>query len=152
MAENSENHGIMRMKKFNEKAIIPERKTDGSAGFDLCACIDKPHTLKVGEIFLFPTGLGAEIPTGCAGMVFTRSGLGVKHGVAVANGVGVIDSDYRGEIFVGLRNFGQEDYTVMPGERIAQLVIMPVILPDIEEVGELSQTERGVGGFGSTGR
>lgn len=152
MEKNCENHGTMKMKKFRENAVLPERKTDGSAGFDLCACIDEPHTLKVGDIFLFPTGLGAEIPVGCAGMVFTRSGLGVKHGVAVANGVGVIDSDYRGEIFVGLRNFGHEDYTVMPGERIAQLVVMPIVLPDIEVVGELSQTERGTGGFGSTGK
>lgn len=146
-----EKNGTLKMKKFRETAVIPERKTDGSAGYDLCACIDAPYVLEAGETVLLSTGLGAEIPQGFAGMIFTRSGLGIKHGITVTNGVGVIDSDYRGEIHVGLRNSGKEAYTVMPNERIAQLVIMPVLLPEIEEVSELSQTERGSGGFGSTG-
>lgn len=147
-----ENNNILRMKKFRPEAVLPERKTEGSAGYDLCACIAEEFTLEPGELAVFPTGLGAEIPVGCAGMIFTRSGLGVKHGVAVSNGVGVIDSDYRGEIHVGLRNSGKVPYTIKPGERIAQLIIMPVCLPVPVEVDELSETQRGAGGFGSTGK
>lgn len=142
----------MKIKKLREDAVLPERKTPGSAGYDLCACIAGEFTIEPGELAIFPTGLAAEIPQGCAGMIFTRSGLGVKHGVAVANGVGVIDSDYRGEIHVGLRNSSQTPYTVRPGERIAQLIVMPVCLPEVEEAEELSQTQRGEAGFGSTGK
>lgn len=147
-----ENSMILRMKKVRKQAPLPQRQTEGSAGYDLCACVEEPVTLLPGEAFIFPTGLAAEIPHGCAGMIFTRSGLGVKHGVAVRNGVGVIDSDYRGEIHVGLQNFSQEPYTIQPGERIAQLILMPVYLPPVVEVEELSQTQRGSGGFGSTGK
>lgn len=143
---------VLRFKKLRPGAVLPERKTPGSAGYDLCACIAAEFTIEPGELAIFPTGLAAEIPLGCAGMIFTRSGLGVKHGVAVANGVGVIDSDYRGEIHVGLRNSSRVPYTVSPGERIAQLIIMPVCLPEVEEAQELSQTQRGSGGFGSTGQ
>ncbi len=143
---------VLKFKKLREEAVLPERKTPGSAGYDLCACIASDFVIEPGELAIFPTGLAAEIPEGCAGMIFTRSGLGVKHGVAVANGVGVIDSDYRGEIHVGLRNSSRVPYTVNPGERIAQLIIMPVCLPEVEETEELSQTQRGMGGFGSTGR
>ena len=101
---------------------------------------------------MVPTGLGAEIPAGLAGMVFSRSGLGTKHGMVVAQGVGVIDSDYRGEIKVPLRNMGEKPYAVQPGERIAQLVLLPVQLLPVEEVQELTHTQRGQGGFGSTGK
>ena len=142
---------ILKIKKLREEAALPERKTPGSAGYDLCACIAGDFTIEPGELVILPTGLAAEIPEGCAGMIFTRSGLGVKHGIAVSNGVGVIDSDYRGEIHVGLRNNSQIAYTVSPGERIAQLIVMPVCLPEVVEVEELSETERGAGGFGSTG-
>ncbi len=142
----------MKFKRLKEDAVLPERKTPGSAGYDLCACTAAEFTIEPGEIAIFPTGLAAEIPEGCAGMIFTRSGLGVKHGVAVANGVGVIDSDYRGEIHVGLRNSSRTPYTVSPGERIAQLIVMPVCLPIVEEAETLSETQRGTGGFGSTGQ
>ncbi len=147
-----ENNMILRLKKVRPGAQLPQRQTEGSAGYDLCACIPQPITLNPGEAYAFPTGLAAEIPQGCAGMIFTRSGLGFKRGVAVRNGVGVIDSDYRGELQVGLHNFSQEPYTIQPGERIAQLVLMPVCLPQVVEVEELSETQRGTGGFGSTGK
>ncbi|MGI6256052.1 MAG: dUTP diphosphatase [Acutalibacter sp.] len=140
------------MKKLREGAVLPQRQTEGAAGYDLRACVEGPVTLQPGEGYQFPTGLAAEIPQGYAGMVFCRSGLGVKHGISLPNCVGVIDSDYRGELVVPLRNFGDEAYTIQPGERIAQLVIMPVLLPEIVEVDQLSQTDRGQGGFGSTGR
>ena len=158
----------LRMKKVRPGAQLPQRQTAGSAGFDLCACIQEPVVLEPGDSALFPTGLAAEIPQGHVGLIFTRSGLGVKHGVAVSNGVGVIDSDYRGEILVGLQNSGDSDYrgelhvglrnhsreayAIQPGERVAQLVILPVCLPELAEVEELSETARGQGGFGSTGR
>lgn len=146
------NKMVLKMKRLREDAVLPERKTAGSAGYDLRACIAGEFTIEPGELALFPTGLAAEIPEGCAGMIFTRSGLGVKHGVAVSNGVGVIDSDYRGEIHVGLRNSSKTPYTIRPGERIAQLIVMPVCLPVVQEVQELSETQRGEGGFGSTGQ
>lgn len=143
---------VLRMKKVRPGAQLPQRQTAGSAGFDLCACIQEPVVLEPGDSALFPTGLAAEIPQGHVGLIFTRSGLGVKHGVAVSNGVGVIDSDYRGELHVGLRNHSREAYAIQPGERVAQLVILPVCLPELAEVEELSETARGQGGFGSTGR
>ena len=143
---------ILKVKKLKEEAVLPERKTPGSAGFDLCACIAQEITMEPGDMAVFPTGLAAEIPEGCAGMIFTRSGLGVKHGIAVSNGVGVIDSDYRGEIQVGRHNFSRTAYTVCPGDRIAQLIVMPVCLPQVEEAAVLSETDRGGAGFGSTGK
>ena len=147
-----EKNNVLRMKKLREGAVLPQRQTEGAAGYDLCACLEAPVTLQPGEGYPFPTGLAAEIPQGYTGMVFCRSGLGVKHGISLPNCGGVIDSDYRGELVVPLRNFGDGTYTIQPGERIAQLVIMPVLLPEIVEVEELSQTQRGQGGFGSTGR
>lgn len=142
----------LNVKKLRENAVLPERKTAGSAGYDLSVCIAGELTLEPGEIAILPTGLAAEIPEGCAGMIFTRSGLGVKHGIAVANGVGVIDSDYRGEIHVGLRNNGKKPYVIHTGDRVAQLIIMPVCLPEVREVGDLSHTQRDTDGFGSTGK
>ena len=146
-----EQEWTLNVKRLREEAVLPERKTDGSAGYDLRACVAAPFTLEPGELVMLPTGLGVELPQGTAGFIFTRSGLGVKHGVAVSNGVGVIDSDYRGEIHVGLRNSGQRPYTIQPGERIAQLIVMPVFLPQVREVDQLSETQRGEDGFGSTG-
>ena len=143
---------VMRWKRMREGAQAPQRQTEGSAGFDLQACIEAPVTLAPGGSYAFPTGIAAEITQGCAGLIFTRSGLGFKKGVAVRNGVGVIDSDYRGELHVGLANFSREAYTVSPGERVAQLVIVPICLPQLEEAEELSATARGEGGFGSTGQ
>ncbi len=146
------NRETLKVKLLRDGAALPERKTEGSAGYDLCACVAGDFTIEPGELAIFPTGIAVEIPAGCAGMIFTRSGLGIKHGVAVANGVGVIDSDYRGEIHVGLRNSSKVPYTVKPGERIAQLIVMPVCLPEVERAEELSETQRGTAGFGSTGQ
>ena len=147
-----EENMVFKLKKVRPEAQLPQRQTEGAAGYDLCACLEAPVTLEPGEGFSFPTGFAAEIPQGLAGLVFCRSGLGVKYGVSLPNCVGVIDSDYRGELIVPLRNFGDKPYTVQPGERIAQLVIVPVALPRLEEARELSSTQRGTGGFGSTGR
>ena len=96
---------VMRWKRMREGAQAPQRKTEGAAGYDLCACVEAPVTLQPGDSYLFPTGIACEIPRGCVGLIFTRSGLGIKKGVAVRNGVGVIVSDYRGELHVGLANF-----------------------------------------------
>lgn len=140
------------VKRLRPEAVLPKRATAGSAGFDLSACILEPLCLLPGERALLPTGIAAAIPQGAVGMIYARSSLGVKHGIALSNGVGVIDSDYRGEIHVGLCNFSQEAYTIQPGERIAQLVLQPVLLPELEETELLDETARGTGGFGSTGR
>lgn len=142
-----------KIKKLRENAKIPFRATSGSAGMDLYACIDKPITLNGGEKAVIPTGIAIELPSSelCA-FVFARSGLAIKHGIGLLNSVGVIDSDYRGEVCVGLINQLKEAYTVNPDERIAQLVIMPVSLAQPVEVDELGSTERGEGGFGSTGK
>lgn len=141
----------LKIKRLRAEASLPQRQTDGSAGFDLHACLDAPTSLNPGETCVVPTGLAAEIPAGYAGMIFTRSGLGVKHGIVVKNGVGVIDSDYRGELRVALFNCDSEPYTLTPGERVAQLVLLPVGLFPVVEAEELDETTRGTGGFGSTG-
>lgn len=142
----------LKIKKMHENAVIPHRATGGSAGLDLCACIDEPLTLKGGETALIPTGLSIALPSADYGaFVFARSGLSIKHGIGLLNSVGVIDSDYRGEIKVGVINQIKEPYTISPGERIAQLVVMPVSMMPVEEVQTLDETERGAGGFGSTG-
>ena len=146
-----EQNMVLKLMRVREGAIIPKQATVGSAGYDLCACIDAPQTIEPGERCVFPSGLAAEIPAGTAGFVFTRSGLGIKKGIHVTNGVGVIDSDYRGESQIGLHNLSAEPYTVQPGERIAQMIIMPYFAPVIEEVTSLTETDRGAGGFGSTG-
>ena len=142
----------LKLKKLRPQAVLPVRATSGSAGLDLSACIDAPMTLAPGQRALVPTGLAAAIPAGAAGMIYARSSLGVKHGIALSNGVGVIDSDYRGEIRVGLTNLSDTPYTVMPGDRVAQLAVVPVVQAALERVEELDDTGRGSGGFGSTGR
>ena len=142
----------LKIRKVSENAIIPKRATGGSAGLDLCACIDKPITLNGGETALIPTGLAIELPSAEYGaFVFARSGLAIKRGIGLLNSVGVIDSDYRGEIKVGVINQISEAYTIEPGERVAQMVIMPVSMMPVEEVETLGETDRGAGGFGSTG-
>ncbi len=144
---------ILKIKKLNEKAVVPSRATAGSAGMDLYAVLDKPITLKQGETALIPTGIAIALESASeAAFVFPRSGLSIKHGIGLLNSVGVIDSDYRGEIKVGVINQIDKEYTIEPNERIAQMVIMPVSLPEIIEVDELDETERGAGGFGSTNR
>ena len=143
---------VLKIRKVRENAIIPKRATVGSAGLDLCACIDAPLTLAGGETARIPTGLAIELPSKDYGaFVFARSGLSIKHGIGLLNAVGVIDSDYRGEIQVGVINQIRESYTIEPGERIAQLVVMPVCALPVEETDSLGETERGAGGFGSTG-
>lgn len=144
---------ILKIMKVRENAKVPERATRGSAGLDLCACIDAPLTVAGRGHAFVPTGIAIALPdSGCAAFVFARSGLAIRHGLGLLNGVGVIDGDYRGEICVGLSNQFDEAYTIEPGERIAQLVVMPVWAMPVAEVDSLDETDRGAGGFGSTGR
>lgn len=144
---------IFKVRRLRESAKLPFRATDGSAGMDLYACIDSPVTLGAGEKAVIPTGIAIELPSAeLAAFVFVRSGLAIKHGIGLLNGVGVIDSDYRGEICVGVINQLAEPYTIAPDERIAQLVIMPVSLITPVEAQSLDDTARGEGGFGSTGK
>ena len=142
----------LKIKKLKENAVIPKRATSGSAGVDLYACIDEPITVKSGDLVKIPTGIAVELPNeNMAAFVFARSGLGIKHGIAPSNAVGVVDSDYRGEICVGLTNHGKEPFVIEPQTRIAQLIIMPVLPLPILEVNDLSDTQRGENGFGSSG-
>ena len=139
--------------KIGTEIPLPKFATAGAACMDLCACIDAPVTLEAGARALIPTGIAIALPSaGYVALVFARSGLGIKQGVCLSNGVGVIDSDYRGEIGVGLVNLGQSAYTVQPGDRIAQLMVTPVVQPTVVQVSALDDTDRGAGGFGSTGR
>lgn len=142
---------FIEVKKLNDKGKLPCRATADSAGADLCACINDDIALMPGERRLIPTGIAIAVPTGFGGFVFPRSGLSSKFGVSLANCVGVIDSDYRGEVKVPVINHSSEPYTIKVGERIAQLVIMPVDLCEYGFSDELDKTERGEGGFGSTG-
>ncbi len=142
----------IKVKKLDPRAILPSRGSPFSAGADLHACMDAPVTVAPGETVFIHTGLTAEIPEGYAGFVFARSGLASKTGLAPANKVGVVDSDYRGEYMVALLNHSNKPVTVNPGDRVAQLVVMPVAFTEFQEVRELSETERGAGGFGSTGK
>lgn len=144
---------ILNVKRVRPGARLPDRATAGAAGYDLSACIDEPVTLPAQGRATIPTGIAIAIQDpAVAAFVFGRSGLGIRHGIVPSNAVGVIDSDYRGELMVGLTNHSDEDYTIQPGERIAQMVLMPVLTPRVTEVGVLPETERGTGGFGSTGR
>lgn len=143
----------LTFKKLRPNAIIPKAATAQSAGLDLHACIEEPITIPVGRSVTIPCGVAccperADVVM----LIFIRSSLGRKHGLTLANSVGVIDSDYRGEILVPIINHGQEPYTIQPGERFAQMVVTPLIFPCIEEAEELPDSERGLGGFGSTGR
>ncbi len=140
------------VKKISPKAILPTYGSAEAAGADLYACLEEPVTIGPGETAWIPTGIAMEVPKGCAGLIYARSSMGVKRGLAPANKVGVIDSDYRGEIRVVLLNHGKEPQTVSHGERVAQMIITPVVTPAYVEVPELSDTDRGTGGFGSTGK
>ena len=142
----------IRVKKCRENAILPTYGSDGAAGADLYACLEEAVTIEPGATAFIPTGLSMEIPRGTAGLIYARSGLACKRGLAPANKVGVIDSDYRGEFVVVLHNHGSVSQVIAHGERIAQLVITPVFTPGFCEVSELSDTSRGSGGFGSTGK
>ena len=139
-------------KKIHKNAVIPSRATEASAGLDISACLDEPVVLEKGEIKMIPTGLKAQTDcTDVAMLIYPRSGLSTKYGVSLANCVGVVDSDYRGEWFIPLINHGKEPFTVTNGMRIAQLVPTRVLFPEIEVSESLDDTERGKGGFGSSG-
>ncbi|MFI3207286.1 MAG: dUTP diphosphatase [Clostridia bacterium] len=142
---------MLKFVKLYKNSKSPTRATSGSAGYDLYACIENDVLIKSGDKVIVPSGIAIELPENTAGMIYTRSGLGIKHGIHVTNGVGVIDSDYRGEIKIGLHNLSHEDFVIKPNERVAQLVIQPVLCPELVEVSELSDTKRGDGGLGSTG-
>ena len=139
--------------KIGREIPAPFYATPGSAAMDLHACLEQPITLLPGGRTVIPTGIAIALPSAeYVALVFARSGLGIKHGIALSNGVGVIDSDYRGEIRVGLTNLSDTPYTVQPGDRIAQLAVMPVVQAELERVDSLDDTGRGTGGFGSTGK
>lgn len=144
---------VLKIKKLNDGATVPNRATNGSAGMDLYACIDSDIVIKPQERALIPTGIAIELESAdYVAYIYARSGLAIKHGITLSNCVGVIDSDYRGEIKVGLINLSDTPYTITSNERIAQMVISKVELPQIICVDELSDTKRGNGGFGSTGK
>jgi len=143
---------VIRVKKLHPNAKLPTYGSVEAAGADLYACLEEPVIIQPGEIFWVPTGIALEVPKGCAGLVYARSSMGAKRGLAPANKVGVVDSDYRGEIRVVLLNHSKQPQVLEPGERVAQFVITPVLQPQYEEVEELTDTDRGVGGFGSTGK
>ena len=142
---------IVKLKKLTPNAIIPTYGTTQSAGADLYSGMEQPVTIEPGKTEFIHTGIAIAIPKGLVGLVYARSGMACKKGIAPANKVGVIDADYRGEIMVALYNHGNEAVTVEPGDRIAQLVLTPFITAAIDEADSLDETDRGNGGFGSTG-
>ena len=142
----------VNVKKLKEQAIVPTYGSEFAAGADLYACLDAPVTIGPGETYLAKTGIAMEIPVGYAGLIYARSGLATKKGLAPANKVGVVDADYRGEIMVALHNHSNKEAAIEPGERIAQMVITPFLTANYTVVEELSDTVRGENGLGSTGR
>lgn len=138
--------------KIGTTIPLPYYATGGAAAMDLHACIDEPMTIPAGGRVVVSTGIAAAIPEGYVGIMSVRSSMGVRRGITMPNAIGVIDSDYRGPLGVALYNITDEPYTVQPGDRIAQLLVLPVLRPELELVEELPPTERGAGGFGSTGR
>lgn len=140
-------------KKIGYTIPLPHYATPGSAGLDLPACLDEPMVVKPGARVKVPTGIAVDIPyRHMAGLIFPRSGLSTKHGISLANAVGLIDSDYKGEIMIAVINQSEQDYVIKPGERVAQLVFVPVFEVTLEEKTDLEKTDRGAGGFGSTGK
>jgi len=137
--------------KLKSNAKVPQRVTEGSVGYDIAACLDEQIVIQPGETYKVGSGIAIALAPGYAAFIYARSGLGIKHGVIPANCVGVIDSDYRGEIIVGLKNTSNQPYTVSDGDRIAQMVIMNCELPEVVICDDLDKTARGDGGFGSTG-
>lgn len=143
----------LSVKRLSPQAVLPQYATEGAAGMDLHACLDAPVTIAPGQRVKIPTGLAIALPdAGYAAFLFPRSGLGVKAGITLPNCVGVVDSDYRGEVIVGLVNLSDAPYTVQPGDRIAQMVLLPVARANVREADRLDDTQRGAGGFGSTGK
>ena len=144
---------VIKLKRLDKRAKVPTRATSGSAGYDISALLDSPVTIAPGEVRMIPTGLAIELEdNSVVALIYPRSSLASKHGITLANCVGVIDSDYRGELRMPVINLGNQPYTISSGERISQLVLTPILIPDIEEVEELSDSVRGTGGFGSTGK
>lgn len=141
----------MKIKIKSLSGVLPKYETKGSAGMDIRAFIDEPVKIMPGKRALIPTGLFMEIPSGCEVQIRARSGLAVKYGIGLTNGIGTIDSDYRGEIKVSLINLGEDEFVVNDGDRIAQMVVCRYEMAEIEEDDDLSETERGAGGFGHTG-
>ena len=150
--KGNERMNSVRVKKLHPNAVLPTYGSSEAAGADLYACLEAAVTIQPGEVYWVPTGIALEVPKGCAGLVYARSSLGAKRGLAPANKVGVVDSDYRGEVKVVLLNHSKEPQTLQPGERVAQFVITPVLQPAYVEVDDLTDTDRGAGGFGSTGK
>lgn len=143
----------LKIKLLSPHASLPGYATEGAAAMDLTACLDEPVTIAPQQLVRIPTGIAIALPgPEYVALVFARSGLGVKHGISLSNGVGVIDSDYRGEIQVGLTNLSDTPYTIQSGDRVAQLAVMPVVQAQVVPVEELDETGRGAGGFGSTGK
>lgn len=141
------------IQRLDPRAQLPAYQTAGAAAMDLAALLDGPVTIAPRQLVSIPTGIAIALPgPEWVALVFARSGLGIKHGISPANCVGVIDSDYRGELKVGLTNFSDQPYTIQPGDRIAQLMVLPVAQAAVEECGQLPATARGEGGFGSTGK
>ena len=143
---------ILKIERLAHNKVLPEYKTEGAAGMDLCAAISEPVTLKPLERKLIPTGLKIELEHGYEAQVRPRSGLSIKHGITLINCIGTIDEDYRGEVCIPMVNISNEEYTILPDERIAQMVIAKYEQAKIEVVTELTETTRGEGGFGSTGK
>lgn len=143
---------VLKIERLENNRVLPEYKTEGAAGMDLCAAISEPVTLKPLERKLIPTGLKIELEHGYEAQIRSRSGLSIKHGITLINCVGTIDEDYRGEVCVPVVNISNEEYTITPDERIAQMVIARVEQAELEVVTELTATTRGEGGFGSTGK
>ncbi len=143
---------VLKIERLAHNRFLPEYKTEGAAGMDLCAAIEEPVTLKSLERALIPTGIKIELEHGYEAQIRPRSGLSIKHGITLINCVGTIDEDYRGEVCVPVVNLSGETYTIQPNERIAQMVIAKVEQADIEVVTRLTETARGEGGFGSTGK
>lgn len=142
----------VKIKILREKVALPKYATSGSAAFDLTCASEEPITVCAGKRALIPTGIAISLPENTVAVISARSGLSAKKGITAANGIGVIDSDYRGEIFFSAANISNEDYTVSPGERVAQMMIIPVLKANFIVCDELDETERGAGGFGSTGK
>ena len=145
------NTRTVAIKKLNENAVVPTYGTKYSAGADLYACLEEPVSINPGEAYMVHIGIAMEIPEGYVGLVFARSGMASKRGLAPSNKVGVIDADYRGEIMVPMFNHSKQVQTIEPGERVAQMVIVPFLTAEWNLVDDLGETDRGASGFGSTG-
>ena len=144
---------LVKIKRLRPEAKLPTRGSDGAAGLDLYACLREPVLIEPRGLYKIPTGVAIALPDdSTVALIFGRSGLGVNHGVSLPNCVGVVDSDYRGELIVGIGNTGEEPYLLSPGERFAQLVVMPVFRTELLETDDLGETPRGGCGFGSTGK